>query len=246
MSDQTTEATPKGHGTVSWRSRGLIAGLVVAAVAASFALDGPIYRLVHDHYNIHTRPVPSALRTVTRLLRSLEDWGENIYIAAVLYAIWFLDRHRRSRVVCVVIAAICVTLPIEGVKRIVGRERPDLANGLLVVHGWSAQSDKGDFQSFPSGHTAAAASYSGSLSAFYPPLTPMCVFLAAGCGANRIWKERHFFSDCLVGGVFGFWFSYTLPRRRWIRPFLDLFDRWFSIPDDRHVHGLDLAPPRAA
>lgn len=207
-------------------------GLTVFFVilGALFFLDGPAYHFLHENYNVYTRPVPSYLKVPTRVLRSMEDWGENVYILCVLIAMWRMDRTRRSRVPCLLIAALLVTLGVEGVKRVTGRERPEVSQGALVLHGPSVWREGGDVQSFPSGHTAAAASFSGSLATFYPPIRPVAIALAVGCGANRVWKERHFLSDCFVGGVFGFWFAATLPRRRWIQPFLGWFDAKFSDP----------------
>lgn len=205
-------------------------------------MDGPLYHFLHEHYTYQTRPIPDALKVPTRVLRSLEDWGENVYILAVVYAMWRIDRSRRSRVALIGLASLIVAVSIESAKRVSGRERPEVSHGKLIFHGprkWLQKADlsrsegqhvptAGDYQSFPSGHTAAAAVYSGSLAAFYPPLRPMCVALATGCAANRIWKERHFLSDCWAGGIFGFWFAYTLPRRRWVQPFVEWFDGRFS------------------
>lgn len=212
--------------TFPWRYLALflaIFGLLLAA-------DEPIYRVLHEHYNYHTRPVPDQLKLATRILRSMENWGENVFIVAIGIAIWQLDCQRRSRILCLVLASVLVTLVVEGVKRVTGRERPEVCAGKLRVHGPAAWNKGGDFQSFPSGHTASAAAYSGSLAAFYPPLRPVFVALAVGCAGNRIWKERHFASDCWVGGVLGFWLAFTLPRRRRVQPLLNWFDRCFSVP----------------
>ena len=192
--------------------------------------DRPVYEYLHEHFNVYTRPVPNHMKIAVRVLRSMEDWGESVYILAVAFAMWRLDRRRRSRVLCIALGAILVALPVELVKRLTGRVRPEESYGKLEVHGWSKWSDGGDYQSFPSGHTASGAAYSGALAAFYPPLRPVCIALAVGCGANRVWKERHFLTDCWVGGIFGFWFAFTLPRRRFMQPLRAWFDRCFSVP----------------
>jgi membrane-associated phospholipid phosphatase len=206
--------------------------IFLAITAGLFFIDEPVYRFVHENYNINTRPVPWYLKIPTRVLRSMEDWGENVYILCVLIAIWKLDRTRRSRVACLIAAALMVTLCVEGIKRVTGRERPEVSKGQFVFHGPSVWGEGGDFQSFPSGHTASGASFSGSLAAFYPPMRPVAIALAVGCASNRVWKERHFLSDCFVAGVFGFWFAATLPRRRWFKPFLTWFDARFSDPPE--------------
>lgn len=200
-----------------------LAGFLVV-FAVLLTLDSTIYEFLHEHFNYATRPVPPVLRLATRLLRSMEDWGEDVFIAAVLFAMWQMDRTRRSRVVGLVLSAVIVSLAVEGTKRIVGRERPEVGRGSLVLRGPVSGEGRGDWHSFPSGHTASAGSYSGSLAAYYPPIRPVCIALAVGCGSSRIWKERHFASDCWFGGVFGFWFAGWLPNRRWMRRFDDWFD----------------------
>lgn len=221
-----------------------LAGL--AFLALCFWLDQPIYDFLHQHYNIHTRPVPWFLKVTTRVLRSMEDWGENVYILCVLVAMWRLDTKRRGRIVCTIAAAILVNLSVEGVKRVTGRERPEVSRGRFVAHGPAVWNRGGDFQSFPSGHTASAASFSGSLAAFYPPLRPVAIALAAGCGANRIWKERHFLSDCVVGGFFGFWFASSLPRRKRVQPLLAWLNVRLSPRGGKRTRAPDATYPRAA
>ena len=231
MTKSDAAAGDSSEATSSWTLKACLwIGFFAVLGLFLFFLDQPVYQFLHDHYNYHTRPVPWYLKIPTRVLRSMEDWGENVYILCVVFAMWQLDRRRRSRIVCLVVSVILVNIGVEGVKRITGRERPEVSHGALVMHGPAVWDRGGDFQSFPSGHTASAASYSGSLAAFYPPMRPVCVALAVGCAGNRIWKERHFLSDCWLGGVFGFWFAYTLARRRRLQPLLAWFDRRFSEP----------------
>ncbi len=205
----------------------ILLGLALGVLAICFALDGVVYQLVHENWNYYTRPIPDHLKLATRVMRSLEDWGENVFITCVLYAMWVLDRKHRSRVVMLIATAILATLPVEFVKRLAGRERPDQCEGQTIFHGPSLWNEGGDYQSFPSGHTASGAAFSGSLSTFYPPLRPVAVSLAVGCGASRIWKERHFLSDCWAGGFLGFTLAFYLPRVKRVRQWCDRFDqRW--------------------
>ncbi|QDU64858.1 PAP2 superfamily protein [Planctomycetes bacterium Pan216] len=216
-------------------------GLTLEADRYVYDLDLYVYNLAHDVFNHNTRPVPDHFKPLKRIFSSVEVWGENIFVLLVAFAIWRLDRHRRSRVVFLALSAIVVALGVEGVKRVTGRERPEVSQGKTVIHGWHKFTAGGDYQSFPSGHTAAAASYGGSLSAFYPPLRPAMIALTVGCGGSRIWKERHFFSDCLFGGLIGFLAAYLLPRAGAARRFAEWFDRRFSVPYPR-----DASPTRTS
>lgn len=205
--------------------------LFFVILAGCFAVDEVVFQFTHDGFNHLSRPVPWIMRTPSRWLRSLEDWGENVFIIAVGVAIWQLDRRHRSRVLCIVISAALVALTIEGIKRTVGRERPDFGGGKLIVHGPAYWFAGGDYQSFPSGHTGAAAAYGGSLAAFYPPLRPLAIVLTAGCASSRIWKERHFLSDCFAGGVLGFWLATLIPQLAFMQGLCRRFDERFSNSD---------------
>lgn len=210
-----------------WRGMATRVAAVALLLAFCFALDEPVYRWVRENYNETTRPVPDHLKLTTRILRSMEDWGENVYIAAVMVAIWRIDRRRRSRIVAIILAAALVSLAVEGVKRVAGRERPEVSGGRTVFHGPRHWRSGGDAQSFPSGHAASAAAYSSALAACYPPLRPVCLALAVGCAGNRIWKERHFLSDCVASLFLGYAAAAAVFRSRALnRLFSWLDSRW--------------------
>jgi membrane-associated phospholipid phosphatase len=215
---------------------------IVVFTSAGIALcllyaDQALYQFLHDNFNENTRPVPYWLKLPHRLLRSLEDWGENVFIAAVLFAMWKLDANRRGRVVCLIVGALLSALAVEAVKRTTGRMRPEVGGNALVFEGFKRTADsRGDGHSFPSGHTASAAAYSGALSAFYPPLRPAMIALCTGTGASRIWKERHFLSDCLVGGLIGWLMASHLAKSRHWRPIWEWLD-WRLGPSNREVGG---------
>ncbi|HVJ79575.1 MAG TPA: phosphatase PAP2 family protein [Planctomycetia bacterium] len=206
-----------------WR-KAIIA--VVALAVCFWWADGALYRFLHSYFNVNTRPVPYGMAFPHRVLRSAEDWGENVYIILVLFAMWKLDRRKRSRVFCVVVAALAATGVVEVLKRTIGRERPTLSEGRFVAHGLNSA---GVSQSFPSGHTASAAAYSGAIASFYPPVRSACFAIAVGCGANRIWKERHYLSDCLVGGWIGWAMARWMATGRRFRPFWDALDDRISV-----------------
>jgi membrane-associated phospholipid phosphatase len=224
------DPAPPSRRRVPWWAMVCLLGLLIC-----FAVDEPLYRFLHEHYNHRTRPVPNWLTIPTRVLRAAEAWGEHFYIVAIGLAMWQLDRGRRSRVLVLILSASIVTLAIEGTKRVTGRQRPEVSLGKTRFDGPAAWSKGGDTQSFPSGHTGAAAAYSGTLATFYPPVRPIVMALVVGCAANRIWKERHFLSDCWLALWFGWWFAATLPGLRPLQPALARFDRW-AAPRVAFVH----------
>ncbi|MGL5097394.1 MAG: hypothetical protein ACRDD1_17540, partial [Planctomycetia bacterium] len=99
------------------------------AVAAATWIDRPIYDALHDYFTFNTRPVPEHLRLARRVLRTFQDWGEQVSIVAVGVVMWQLDRRRRSQVLCLLVAALMVTGTVELMKRVYGRERPDVSAG---------------------------------------------------------------------------------------------------------------------
>lgn len=204
----------------------LLAGVFLLGLAGCFAADQAVYDFLHAHYNYNTRPVPGYLKLPTRYLKSAENWGENFYVAGVVFVMWQLDRRRRGRVVVLLAAVLLATAAVEVVKRSTGRQRPDLAHGRTVFAGPAHRWDRlGDAHSFPSGHTASAAAFSGTLAVFYPPLRPALGALMVGCGACRVWKERHFCSDVWAGTWLGVLAGVFLAGGRRLAPWRDALDR---------------------
>lgn len=68
-------------------------------------------------------------------------------------------------------------------------------------------------QSFPSAHTAAAFGLAVGLGALFPQCRRWWLFLAAGCGLQRILALRHFPSDVLVGAGLGLIVGTVVVRR---------------------------------
>lgn len=211
--DATPERRPAEPETPR-RRRLIWVALSLASILLAFALDEWVARWVHENFNENTRPIPTALKLPHRILRTMENWGENIFVLCVLVAMWRLDRENRHRVFVLVLSALIVAAGVEGLKRVAGRPRPLIGHRAREFLGPSKGFAGGDYQSFPSGHAAAGGAFSGSLWAFYPPLRPLVVTLAVGCGASRVWKERHYVSDVWVGGLIGFGLSASLPHLR--------------------------------
>ncbi|WP_457642142.1 phosphatase PAP2 family protein [Persephonella sp.] len=98
------------------------------------------------------------------------------------------EKLERSSAVAFVssVVAAGVSFPL---KIITGRERPD-------------RSDK---SSFPSGHTAISFAVFGSYARYYKEGVYPYIFYSVPImvGLSRIYKNKHYFSDVVTGGVIG-------------------------------------------
>ena len=54
------------------------------------------------------------------------------------------------------------------------------------------------------------------------PLHLLAALLAAvGVGASRMHEERHYLSDCLAGGLLGWWIGAFFARNLWLKQWWD-------------------------
>ncbi len=61
-----------------------------------------------------------------------------------------------------------------------------------------------DTKSFPSGHSAAAFAFAGTMAWFYPRLRRLFWILAVGCALSRYADAVHWPSDCWAGATLGY------------------------------------------
>jgi membrane-associated phospholipid phosphatase len=138
---------------------------------------------------------------VTRAVRAITELGSLAGITSVASAAAFtLWRHRQRRsAVLVACAAAGAGVLSEGLKRLFGRQRPELALRLATTTGFA----------FPSGHSAASAATYGALalvikSRGHPWLGLLVgTVVPASVGASRVYLNVHFPSDVVVGWVLG-------------------------------------------
>ena len=107
-------------------------------------------------------------------------------------------------------AIIASGIVTQVLKHVIGRARPYTVGdtNAFVFHG--VGSDAG-YTSMPSGHTtaafAAAAAFSGELRIAYPhaarTLVPLLYGVAAASSASRVYDDKHWLSDIIVGAGIG-------------------------------------------
>jgi membrane-associated phospholipid phosphatase len=118
----------------------------------------------------------------------------------------------------VMLSAAAAGLGAELVKLIVARERPALIEeGVLtyqgpVFRGLFSGFAEGSNLGFPSSHVATAFGGAFALGMLMPPLMPLMLALAAGCGVTRLLTGAHFATDVYGGIVLGFVAAWGLGR----------------------------------
>lgn len=171
-------------------------GLLLAALAVAVSLVGDEW--VAEQF---AKPIRSG--QVRAVLTSLRIWGEGATLLIIsLGIILSQPKHLRGMVIVLASTLVCATL-VEIVKPHFGRMRPSEARVHPEEGCW--QFRDGRNSSFPSGHTATAFAFGRGLSLMFPNLRPLCLAAATGTAISRMHEQRHYFSDCLVGALLG-WF----------------------------------------
>lgn len=156
-----------------------------------------------------------------RVLGSIAD-GANAYgdpgVLVAGAALWVSGRvwHDDSRRLIGVrsIEAIIAGGVVTGaLKSLTGRARPyqspDDARDFRLGRGFGSRSE---YQSFPSGHATAAFAFASAVDAEWarlrpgrPAWVPAALYAAAALtGAARVYRDRHWASDVVMGSAIGF------------------------------------------
>ena len=146
------------------------------------------------------------------------------------------------------------------IKGTVGRQRPSVTPPDPNSYGLFRGFLRGDrFRSFPSGHTtsafAAAAAVSSETSRWWPNtrwiIGPVLFSGAALTGVSRMYNNRHWMSDVLVGAGIGTFAGLKVVRYQHSHPG-NRIDRWLlagsltPTPDGGHALHWSIVPAPAA
>lgn len=179
----------------------LLAAVLTALVAARWrplpSYEGRLLRDLH----LHAVAQPG----VTRAMRILTDWVWDPWtmrILAVVACVLLWWRGRREGAVRVAVAVLVASAVQQGLKALLGRERPQ----------WPDPVDRADFAAYPSGHAMTATVVCGVLLWLLPRETPRWARLAAwaaaavsvlGVGFTRLYLGVHWPSDVVGGWLLG-------------------------------------------
>ncbi|WP_405941187.1 phosphatase PAP2 family protein [Streptomyces sp. NBC_00207] len=187
----------------------VLTALVVAGWRPVLSGDVRVARDLHAHAVAHPG--------VTHVMRVLSDWVWDPWTMRTLAAVacvllwWRGDRERALRVALAVVVATVVQ---QGLKALVGRERPV----------WPDPVDSAHYAAYPSGHAMTATVVCGLLlwllpRPLSPPLTrplprtlpawaPAVAWAVAavsvlGVGFTRVYLGVHWLSDVVAGWLLG-------------------------------------------
>jgi membrane-associated phospholipid phosphatase len=176
---------------------------VGGVMGLAFLLDEPVQRYLQRHRSHTTNDIAGVFRKE----------GEPVYYAGISLGILGTGiilrnpdlRRAGGRVVA---SALVSALVSEGVKRLVGRSRPNEDAGAFNFHPFTTLQDSAGVEtrgSMPSGHTTAAFAVAASLADDIHSTTAdiLLYTLAAGTAYSRMNDNRHWLSDTWMGAALG-------------------------------------------
>lgn len=214
---QQQEPAAAGQPLFTWSDAAIIGGFGAATV-----LVAPLDRTVAEWLQRSTVQENRLLGDLSTVVRNVAAPG-TVIIGVGLYTIGRLTRNERAADLGLhgteaVLIATGVGTVIKGMA---GRARPyrDVGNPTDFQLG-RGYGRSGDYRSFPSGHSiaafAAAAAVTSETDRWWPQGTWAVATLmyggAALAGASRMYNNRHWASDVLVGAAIG-----TLAGRKVVR-----------------------------
>lgn len=238
-------------GLFTWRDVTFLGGMI-AITGAVAPLDKHVATKLQDS----TIQANRFFGNVASVVRSVADPGA-VIIGVSLYGIGRLSGNERMADLGLhgtEALAIGGALGVLG-KGLFGRERPFVKldpNDYKFARGFSG---KTDYKSFPSGHTiaafAAAAAVTSETSRWWPNtrwvIGPALYGGAALAGVSRMYNNRHWASDVLMGAAIGTLTGLKVVRYHHSHPNNDL-DRWLlsgsitAAPGGGHMLSWSITP----
>ncbi|OBZ93635.1 phosphatidic acid phosphatase [Pararhizobium polonicum] len=110
-------------------------------------------------------------------------------------------------------------LLVQALKLIIGRARPALYLEY-GAHSLTPFAREWQFESFPSGHSAAVGAFFGAFAMLAPRFRPVFALGALTIGISRVIVGAHYPSDVVAGLSLGFWsalmIAFLFARQNWL------------------------------
>ncbi|NPB04316.1 MAG: phosphatase PAP2 family protein [Thermotogae bacterium] len=186
---------------------GLVFGTALVLTPVSvYAWDEPLRGWILEHRNEEVDLILGVVNPLGDGRLHVLMWGGTFLLGTALKNEDLQDFGKWGTV-----SFVSTGLLTVGLKSLIGRARPYLNLG---PHSFSPLTLDDDYHSLPSGHTSVAFSTAGYLWArtSSPWIRWGSLVLASGVGAARIYKDRHWLSDVILGAGLGFSVGYFTGR----------------------------------
>jgi len=153
-----------------------------------------------DRYTVRLFDTDQAdpLRTVDWTFRPFNKLADGLVLGTGLTLAWSVQRGEARQTTATALAALAnSTVATTLVKGLVGKQRPDQS---MEPH---YRGPSTTFSSFPSGHTAAAASVAHVFARKNPRQRALWVGFAAMVAVSRVSSAKHWLSDTAWGAGIG-------------------------------------------
>jgi membrane-associated phospholipid phosphatase len=197
------------HGPVFARTDAAVVGVAALTSGVLLGWDGAIAR----HMQASPLRHDAFVRSVMEGASMYGDPGTIVLGAGVWLSGRLAHDATRERIGMRAVEAIVASGILGGaLKGVAGRARPDTSgNPRDFVLGRGIGS-RDAFQSFPSGHATAAWAFASAVDAEWqrlspsrPRWVPAALYAAAALtAASRVYRNRHWASDVVMGGAIGF------------------------------------------
>lgn len=142
------------------------------------------------------------------------EFGEKKYVAPATLATWAIataldDERLSTTAMNSMKALVCGAVVTESTKFIAGRSRPDMNRGSMHFDAFNGRSN--NTKSFPSGHSFVAWSV---FTPFALEYSKWIYVIPAGVSFARIYRNRHWLSDVVLGGGIGYFAGLYFHKRK--------------------------------
>jgi undecaprenyl-diphosphatase len=194
--------------------------IAIGLTVAAFAGDAACLQWMRAHQN-------QTASSWASKLSEYGDWPELMAYGSVVLAIAWVRRAGRlvHLIACMMLASTLAGATVNSIRLLSGRTRPserEIRDGWYGLwYGKTFLLRKNKFHSFPSGHTASAFAFFGTVAWAHRRWGWLLLSVAGAIAWSRLYLSAHHLSDVIVALIIGLFLSFVVwrragpPLRRW-------------------------------